>query len=123
MDTIHINGMEFYAYHGALPEENRLGQLFTVDVQLRIELQPAGVTDDLAKTVNYAEAYEEVKAIMESVPVQLIETLAERIAAKLFDRFPLVEALRVKLNKPNPPIPGHLAGVAVEIYRERPARG
>lgn len=119
MDSIYINGMEFYAYHGVFPEENRLGQLFTVDVVLHTDLRPAGESDDLTRTVNYAEAYNEIKAIMTGEPVQLVETLAERIAAVLLAQFPIVRSARVKLHKPNPPIPGHLAGVAVEILRER----
>jgi 7,8-dihydroneopterin aldolase/epimerase/oxygenase len=119
MDAIFLNGMEFYGYHGVFEEENRLGQRFYIDVVLYASIREAGETDDLTKTVNYAEAYDHIRAIMEGEPVQLIETLAERVAAKLLAEFVSVQQVRVKVTKPNPPIHGPLAGVAVEILRER----
>jgi dihydroneopterin aldolase len=119
MDAIYLNGMEFYSYHGVFEEENRLGQRFYADLVLYTSLKEAGETDDLAKTVNYAEAYEEIKNIMDGEPVQLIETLAERIAARMLALFPRVQKVQVKVTKPMPPIPGMLTGVAVEVIRER----
>lgn len=65
MDYIHLNEMAFYGYHGVLEEETRLGQRFSVTVSLATDLQQAGETDDLAKTVNYAEVYELCKGIVE----------------------------------------------------------
>jgi dihydroneopterin aldolase len=119
MDAIYLNGLEFYAYHGALEEENQLGQRFSADLVLYLSTKEAGETDDLSKTVNYAEVYEVVKSILDGPPVQLVETLCERIAAALLAQFALVKQVRVRVNKPNPPIPGILAGVAVEIVRGR----
>ena len=58
MDTITLTGMEFRGYHGCLPEERREGQIFYVDAVLFVNLQPAGESDDLTKTVNYADAFE-----------------------------------------------------------------
>ncbi|RNA66014.1 dihydroneopterin aldolase [Alteribacter keqinensis] len=119
MDNIYVTGMEFYAYHGAFPEENKLGQRWYVDVTLGMDAKPAGVSDDLEKTVNYADVYNEVKAVMEHEPVKLVETLCERIAAKILESFEIVELCTVKVMKPDPPIPGHYDSVAVEITRER----
>ena len=68
MDYIHLNDMEFYGYHGALPEEKKLGQRFRVTVSLATSLEEAGLTDDLDKTVNYAEVYELCKMVVEGEP-------------------------------------------------------
>lgn len=116
MDKIFLQKMYFYGYHGAYPEENRLGQRFYVDLELGIDLQPAARSDALELTVNYAEAYEVVKTIMEGPPVKLVETLAERIADQLLQRFSLQQVL-VRITKPDPPIPGHYQAVGVEIMR------
>ncbi|TCP52751.1 dihydroneopterin aldolase [Tumebacillus sp. BK434] len=119
MDRIYISGMEFYGYHGVFEEENRLGQRFYADLVLHASLKAAGETDDLSKTVNYAEAYAAIKIIMDGEPVQLIETLAERIAQQMLDLYPMVQQAQVKVTKPSPPFPGALSGVAVEVIRER----
>ena len=118
MDYIHLNEMEFYGYHGALPEETKLGQRFRVTVSLATDLVEAGKTDDLDKTVNYAEVYDVCRAIVEGEPVKLIETVAEKIASDIMEKFAAkVTGVRVVLMKPDPPIPGHYASVSVDITR------
>lgn len=118
MDYIHIREMTFYAYHGALEEETRLGQRFQANVSIATNLSQAGQTDELAYTINYAEVYTICEEIIEGAPVQLIETLAERIAATILERFaPKARGVRVELIKPDPPIPGNLQSVAVDITR------
>lgn len=118
MDYIHVNEMEFYGYHGALAEENVLGQRFRASVSLAIELAEAGRTDDLSKTVNYAEVYDICRAIIEGKPRKLIETLAEEIAGAVLKKFSSqVQGVKVVLIKPDPPIPGHYNSVSVEITR------
>ena len=118
MDYIHLNEMEFYSYHGALPEETKLGQRFRVTVSLATNLEDAGKTDDLEKTVNYAEVYELCKEIVEGAPKKLIEAVAEEIAGDLLNRYTnKVTGVRVVLIKPDPPIAGHYASVSVDITR------
>ena len=118
MDYIHLNEMEFYGYHGALPEETKLGQRFRVTVSLATNLEEAGKTDDLEKTVNYAEVYKLCKEIVEGAPKKLIEAVAEKIAGDLLNRFSnKVTGVRVVLIKPDPPIAGHYASVSVDITR------
>lgn len=118
MDYIHLNEMEFYGYHGALPEETKLGQRFRVTVSLATNLELAGKTDDLEKTVNYAEVYELCKEIVEGAPKKLIEAVAEKVAGELINRYSnKVTGVRVVLIKPDPPIAGHYASVSVDITR------
>lgn len=112
--------MAFYGYHGVLKEETKLGQRFNVTISLATTLKDAGRTDDLSKTVNYAEVYELCKEIVEGAPKQLIETVAELIASEVLSRYEeKVQGVRVHLIKPDPPIAGHYASVAVEITRGR----
>ena len=118
MDYLHVNEMLFFGYHGVLPEETKLGQRFRVTVSLATDLQEAGQTDDLTKTVNYAEVYELCKEIVEGPPVQLIESVAEKIAGRILkDYREQVKGVRVQLIKPDPPIAGHYTSVAVDITR------
>ncbi|ARJ39142.1 MULTISPECIES: dihydroneopterin aldolase [Sporosarcina] len=120
MDYIHLNDMEFYGYHGALPEENKLGQRFRLTVSLATDLAEAGQTDDLSKTMNYAEVYEMCKNIVEGEAVHLIETVAETVAGTIMTDFAeKVNGVRVVLIKPDPPIRGHYSSVSVEITRGR----
>lgn len=119
MDKIYVQGMRFYAYHGVFEEENKLGQRFYVDVILESDTRPAGETDDINKTVNYAEVYEAAKKVIEGDLVKLVETLTDRLAREMLKRFETVDACVIKVTKPDPPIPGHYDSVAVEIRRER----
>ena len=119
MDKIHVNQMEFYGYHGVFPEETRLGQRFAVDLTVEMDLSKAGKSDDLNESINYADLYMVCKDIVEGQPFKLVESIAEKIAGTILERFSLVEACHVKVIKPDPPIPGHYKSVAVEITRSR----
>src|SRR5919199_3587627 len=99
-DRILLEGMVFHGRHGTLPAERELGQPFVVDVELRLNLRPAGLSDDLTQTVDYGEVHRRVKEIVEGEPVNLIETIAERIAAAILQDHPLAETVRVKVAKP-----------------------
>lgn len=118
MDKVFFRGMQFYAYHGVYPEENRLGQRFIIDLELGLDLRPSAMSDDLAKTVDYQAAYDAVRAAVEGEPVKLVETLGERIAESLFARFPVTD-IHIRITKPDPPIPGHYDAVGVELRRTR----
>lgn len=118
MDYIHLNEMEFYGYHGALKEENVLGQRFRANVSLAVDLAEAGATDDLSKTVNYAEVFEVCRSVIEGEPRKLIESVAEEISRLILQKYAVqVRGVRVVLIKPDPPIQGHYASVSVEITR------
>src|SRR5688572_11446492 len=99
MDKIMLNQMSFYGYHGALLEENKLGQRFVVDVELHLNLQNAGKTDQLENSVDYSHVFFAVKQIVEEERFRLIETLAEKIAEGLLAKFSVPEVL-VRVIKP-----------------------
>lgn len=118
MDKIHIEGMMFYGTHGYLPEENRLGQRFLVDLTLEYDLKKAALKDRLDLSINYADVYEVVRKEVEQTEVKLIETLAENIAQRVLEQFP-VQQVFVKVKKPNPPIKDFHGSVSVEMVRNR----
>ena len=119
-DRILLSEMVFHGHHGTLQAEHDLGQPFVVSVELRLDLRPAGTSDDLAKTVDYGEVHRVARDIVEGPPVRLTETLAERIAARVLDDHPSVEAVKVRVAKPHVRLDGTvLAGSAIEILRRR----
>jgi dihydroneopterin aldolase len=111
--------MEFYGYHGVLPEETVIGQRFLVDLIAEMDLKKAGVTDDLEESISYVDLYQVCQEIVEGEPFKLIEAVAEKVAMEILEQFMKVEQVSVKVVKPNPPIKGHYHSVAVEIVRSR----
>ena len=109
-------GMSFYGYHGVLSQERDLGQVFEVDVELCLDLRAAGESDDPEMTVSYADVYEVVRRVVTGRPHNLIETVAETIAIRLLNGFPMQEVL-VRVKKPAAPVPGHFKHMSVEIRR------
>jgi dihydroneopterin aldolase len=121
-DRILLEGMVFHGRHGTLPAERELGQPFVVDVELRLDLRPAGLSDDLARTVDYGEVHRRAREIVEGEPVNLTETLAERIATAVLEDHPSVNAVRVRVAKPHVRLDDTiLAGSAIDILRRRRA--
>jgi len=118
-DKLILSGMRFYGYHGVYPEENKLGQLFVVDLALRLPLDEAGRRDDLSRTVNYAEVAALVRRLVEGERFRLIEALAEHIARAVLDTYSMIEEVTVRVTKPNPPVDLHFDGVTAELSRRR----
>lgn len=116
MDRIILKGLEFHAYHGVLPEENRLGQRFVIDLEMQLDLRDAGKHDDLTLTVNYGEVYGLIKEIVTGTRYALIEALAQVIADRVLEQYP-VHYVKVRVQKPQAPIPGIFKYAAVEIER------
>ena len=110
----------FYGYHGAFKEEQVLGQIFTVDCDLFVDLTAASKTDNLEDTVHYGMVFETIKAVVEGKPYLLIEKVAGIICQEIFSQFPKVEKIRLAIYKENPPIAGHYDAVGIELERERP---
>jgi 7,8-dihydroneopterin aldolase/epimerase/oxygenase len=119
-DRVLLEGMVFHGRHGTLPAERELGQPFVVDLELRLDLRPAGLSDDLAQTVDYSGVHRRAREIVEGEPVNLTETVAERIATAILEDHPPVEAVRVRVAKTHVRLGDTvLAGAAVEVLRRR----
>lgn len=116
-DRIILTGMRFFGKHGVYAEETRLGQAFHVDLEMYLDLGPAGQNDDLTRTVDYGRVYATVKAIAEGPPYKLIEAVAERIAVAVLKDHPVHEVV-VRVHKPGAPLPGPFDSVTVEIRRQ-----
>jgi dihydroneopterin aldolase len=114
MGEVALEGMEFYARHGYYEEERRIGNKYTVDVYMTIDMQKAIDDDKLEGTVNYEKVYELVTEVM-SVDANLLEHLAGKLLQGLKNDFPIHKA-RVRVAKHNPPIKGlcHRAVVTLE---------
>ena len=119
MGTIVIKGLRELGVHGVLPEEQTRPQPFEVDVELVMNLQPAGIDDDLEKTVDYGKVYDVIRQIVESTSFRLLEALAEAIAHEVIADFPVAE-VGVRVRKPEVQLGGPLDHAMVEIWRRRP---
>lgn len=118
MDRITVSGIEVFAHHGVLPHERELGQRFVIDLVLELDLAPAAASDDVADTVHYGELAADVAALVAADPVDLIESVAERVARRcLADE--RVVATEVTVHKPSAPLPVVAGEVAVTVRRER----
>jgi dihydroneopterin aldolase/2-amino-4-hydroxy-6-hydroxymethyldihydropteridine diphosphokinase len=120
-DQIILKGIAARGFHGVLESEKRDGQTFLVDVVIAVDLAPAGASDALSDTVNYAEVAGDVVALVEGESLDLIEALAARIADRVLAR-PLVEAVEVTVHKPEAPVGHPFSDVQVRVTRERQAR-
>jgi dihydroneopterin aldolase len=118
MDRIRLTGLRVTAHHGVLDFERANGQLFIIDLILWMSLVEAGETDDVSKTVHYGELADDVAAAVASDPVNLIETVAERVARIVLER-ELVQLVEVTVHKPNAPIAVPFDDVSVTITRGR----
>lgn len=118
-DRIELRGLRAHGRHGVLPHERRDGQLFVVDVALHVDLSPAGRSDDLADTVDYGALAKKLEAVVTGEPVDLIEALADRLAAVCLSD-PRVRAAEVVVHKPQAPVGVPVDDVVVTIRREAP---
>ena len=118
LDQITLTGLRANAFHGVLEEERRTGQVFIIDVTVHLDLRAAGSSDELAQTIHYGELAEEIVAAVESDPVDLIETVAERIAQVVLAHA-AAQLVQVTVHKPSAPISVPFADVSVTIMRGR----
>ncbi|MGF1532433.1 MAG: dihydroneopterin aldolase [Bernardetiaceae bacterium] len=116
--TISLEGLEFFAYHGVLPEEQEIGNRYRVDAHLTLDLWPAALSDDLKDTVDYGQLYQIIAQEMKK-PAQLLEYLAGCIINRALDTFPAVVRVKVVLYKHNPPVGGLAQWSKVTIERAR----
>lgn len=119
MDKIIIKGLEVFAHVGVLPEEKRDGQMFVINAYLDVDLRAAGSTDDLAKTVNYADVCDLIDVQMTAEKYDLIEAAAENIASAILLKYPEIESVDVEIEKPHAPIDMSFKYMGVRIKRKR----
>jgi dihydroneopterin aldolase len=117
-DRLAVLGIEAFGHHGVLDFEKRDGQVFKVDLALGLDTRPAARSDDLQDTVDYGSLVAAVKKAIEHDPVDLIETLAERIAEVCLTDT-RVEWAEVTVHKPDAPIEATFSDVALTIHRSR----
>ena len=118
-DVIRLSGLRVRGRHGVYDFEREAGQDFVIDVELALDLAPAAGSDDVADTVHYGELAGRLAEIVAGEPVNLIETLAQRLVTACLadDR---VAAATVTVHKPQAPIPHEFADIAVTLRRSRP---
>lgn len=120
LDEIVLTGLTVFGRHGVYDHERADGQEFTIDLRLSLSLEQAAISDDVADTVHYGELAEKVAAVVAGEPVNLIETLAARIAdVALEDE--RVQFVTVTVHKPHAPIPLTFSDVEVRVHRSRTA--
>ncbi|MEU8069458.1 dihydroneopterin aldolase [Micromonospora sp. NPDC049151] len=117
-DRIELTGLRAHGRHGVYDFERAQGQEFVVDAVLELDLGPAAGSDEVTDTVHYGELAERLVAVITGEPVNLIETLADRLLAVCLAE-PLVEAATVTVHKPEAPIPHAFRDVAVTMRRNR----
>ncbi|MDR0796539.1 MAG: dihydroneopterin aldolase [Tannerella sp.] len=115
--TIELNAMKFYAYHGVLHQETKVGNYFVVDITYACPCEKACLSDDLNDTISYQDVYSVVKTEM-AKPSKLLEHVVERIANVLKLKFPQLTYLKIKLFKLNPPLGGEVQSASVTIEKK-----
>ncbi|MFA5833232.1 MAG: dihydroneopterin aldolase [Bacteroidota bacterium] len=118
-DIIKLHNAVFYAYHGALTDEQTLGGKFEIDVELYCDLTKAKLTDDLNETVNYEKVYSLMKKIVTEKKYYLIEALAYTIGSGIIAAFIQVQKVIVRVRKPGAPIHGVVDTIEVQIETVR----
>lgn len=118
-DRIELHNMLFEGRHGYYEHEQASPQPFEIDIELLLNLQPAGKDDDLEKTVDYGKVFAVARDIVESTRLKLLEAIAEAIGREVLAGFPAVEEVRVRVRKPKVQLGGRLDYAGVEITRRR----
>lgn len=118
-DTIFISGLLIHAHHGVMEHEQKVGQRFEVDLELTLDLAPAGKSDRLADTVSYSTIIETATRAFKIRNFRLIEAAASAIAEAVLASFPRVTSARVTVHKPHAPIAAVFTDVGVTVLQHR----
>lgn len=117
MDQIFIEGLQVYGYHGVYEQEKNDGQMFLVDCVIETSFAEAVHSDDLSNTVDYGNVCLFIKKYFTEKSYDLLETAAHELATALMYAFPGIQALQLKITKPNAPIPMEFFGVGVMVKK------
>ena len=118
-DRIFIHGLSLHAYHGVMEHEAKVGQTFSLDLVLDVDLAEAARSDKVADTVSYAQVVDAASQAFCGQRYRLIEAAAGAVADTILERFPRIRCVRVVVHKPHAPIAATFADVGVEIARSR----
>ncbi|MBK7981776.1 MAG: dihydroneopterin aldolase [Ignavibacteriae bacterium] len=118
-NVVRIKNAVFYAYHGALKEEQHIGGKFEADVDMYFNFTEAAANDDLSKTINYDEVYKFINKVIHEKKYYLIETLAAKIADNLLSTYSILDKVIVKVRKNNVPVGGIIEHVEAEVEKSR----
>lgn len=112
---IYLKDIRCYAYHGVAPQENLIGNEYTINLKLKVDISQAAMSDEVKDTVNYADVYEVIKTEM-AIPSKLLEHVCGRIVQKLFEVFPTIEEVGIFLSKRNPPMGADIDVAGIELH-------
>ena len=115
---ILLENIRFFANHGVAAQETTIGNEFTINLRLKVDIAQAAETDEIEDTVSYAEVHRILKEEMD-IPSQLLEHVCKRIAEKLSNAFPAISDIEIKLSKRNPPMGADIDSASVEIQCTR----
>jgi dihydroneopterin aldolase len=118
-DRVFINGLTLHAYHGVMPHEAKVGQSFSIDLELAIDLSAAARSDKVADTVSYDKVAECASRAFTGQRFRLIETAAGKVAAAVLAAFPRVQSIKVTIHKPHAPIAATFSDVGVTLVQNR----
>ena len=116
--NIRLDGLRIFGYHGVLPQENRVGAMYTINLKLATNFMEASLTDDLSHTINYAAVFQVVKQEMQQ-PSKLLEHVVYRIGQRILSEYPTVSQVDISLYKENPPMEAECSQVGVEAQYSR----
>ncbi|MDE5494164.1 dihydroneopterin aldolase [Elizabethkingia meningoseptica] len=114
---IILEDIKIYAYHGVLPEENILGTYYLISAEIHADLWKAAESDDLNDTINYAMVNDIIHEEMK-IPSQLLEHVIGRIMSRIAETFRQINFIKIRLTKVQPPMPGEMTGVSVEMEKQ-----
>lgn len=121
MGTIKLNNIHLYAKHGCLDEEGKIGSMYSVDLSVKADFTRASETDQLKDAVDYVQLNSIVKEEM-SIRSALLEHVARRIIDRCLEEVPMIQKVKVKLSKINPPIGGNVSDVSVIMRKKQKKR-
>lgn len=117
-NIIRIKNASFYAYHGALQEEQDMGGKFEADVDIYTDFSEAALKDDLKLTINYHDVYKFINRLVHEKNYHLIESLATMIADELLKKYSGIDKIAVRVRKHSVPVGGVLDCVEAEVIKE-----
>ncbi|MDO4224934.1 MAG: dihydroneopterin aldolase [Bergeyella zoohelcum] len=116
MTKIFLEDVKIYAYHGVLPEEQKIGTYYLVNAEFHTDFSSAMETDNLQDTISYADLNDMIHAEMKT-PSQLMEHILGRILKRIENDFPTITYTKLKITKIAPPMQGEMKGASVEVAR------